>query len=190
MTDLTADDVKKFVMASHGDLDTVKAMAEDHPELLRAQYDWGPGGLEDGIGAASHVGNRPIAEFFMAKGVPPTICTLAMLGDTAGVRAVLASDPAQSNARGAHGIPVLFHAAMSGKVELAELLVNAGCKEGFNHALHGAILFGHTDMVAWLLDHGVTDVNARDWQNKTPLEKAQETNQPAIVELLTRRQAT
>jgi uncharacterized protein len=190
MDGLTTDDIKKFVMASHGDLETVKTMLAAQPGLLRVEYDWGPGGLEDGLGAASHVGNRPIAEFLIAEGAPPTICTLAMLGDTAGVKKELASDPAQANARGAHGIPVMFHAAMSGKVEIAESLLAAGCKEGFNHALHGAIMFGHTDMVAWLLDHGVTDLNARDWQNKTPLENAQANNQQAIVDLLMRRQAT
>src|SRR5262249_38835705 len=142
------------------------------------------GGLESGIGAAAHVGNRAIAEFFLAQGVSPTICVMAMLGRIDAVRAMLAQDPALANARGAHGITVMFHTAMSGEIPIAELLKAAGCNEGFSYALHGAIAFGHDKMVAWLLDNGATNINAPDYENKTPLERATERNQPAIIELL------
>ena len=113
---MAADElVRDFVLASHGDLGKVRSMLVEHPELLELEHDWGPqGGLENAIGAASHVGNREIAEFLISRGAMPTICTWAMLGRRDQVAAALEADPGQANARGAHGITVLFHTAMSG----------------------------------------------------------------------------
>jgi ankyrin repeat protein len=190
MTTLSQESVKEFVLAAHFDLDKVKTLLAEHPDLLRAEYDWGPGGLEEGIGAAAHVGNRTIAEFFLSKGVPLNICVAAMLGRIADVRAFLAADPGLANARGAHGIPVMFHAAMSGSVEVTEVLRAHGCDEGYSSALHGAINFGHRDMVAWLLDHGATQLDVKDYQDKTPLRRAEESGLTEIAELLRQRGAT
>src|SRR5258706_6089668 len=185
MTELSNDLVKEFVTASHFDLNKVKTMLAGQPDLLLVEYDWGQmGGLENGIGAAAHVGNRDIAEFFLAQGVPPNICVMAMLGRTEAVRDMLAQNPALANARGAHGITVMFHAAMSGVIDIAELLKNTGCNEGYSYALHGAIAFGHEKMVAWLLTNGATNINAPDYENKTPMERATERNQTKIIELL------
>ena len=178
------DLIREFVIAAHGDLAKVQAMLAEQPELLNVEYDWGPGGREDGLAAASHMGNRPIAEYLLARGAPPTICAAAMLGDRDQVEAFLKADPSLANARGAHGIPLMFHAAMSGQVPIAELLQAYGCSEGYNHALHGAIAFGHTEMVAWLLSHGVTDVDVPDFENQTPLQRAQALHHRDIVDLL------
>jgi ankyrin repeat protein len=185
MSELSNDLVKEFVTASHFDLEKVKALLAELPDLLLVEYDWGPmGGLENGIGAAAHVGNRDIAEFFLAQGVSPTICVMAMLGRVGDVQEMLAHDPALANARGAHGITVMYHAAMSGVTEIPDMLKNAGCKEGYSYALHGAIVFAHEGMVRWLLENGATDINVRDYENKTPLERATERNQTPIIELL------
>ena len=40
-----------------------------HPALARASWDWGYGDWETPIDAASHVGNRAIAEFLIANAV-------------------------------------------------------------------------------------------------------------------------
>jgi ankyrin repeat protein len=175
---------REYIIAAHSDLPKVRALLAEHPDLLDAAYDWGAGGIEDGISAAAHVGNRAIAEFYLSQGIPLTICAAAMLGWVDDVRAFLVADPTLAQARGAHGIPVLFHAALSGKVEIAEMLVAAGCQEGFNHALHGAADFGQHGMAVWLLAHGVTDASTPDYQNKTPLEKAQERGDTAMIALL------
>jgi ankyrin repeat protein len=191
MDSSSPDLVKAFVMASHGDLDTVRTMLTAHPELLNVEYDWGAaGGLEAPIGAAAHVGNRAIAEFLLDKGAPSNICVAAMLGKKDEIKAALDQDSTLANARGAHGIPVMFHAAMSGNVEVAEMLLAAGCKEGFNGALHGAISYGHLAMVDWLLSHGVSDINTPNWQGKTPIQNAEEQNNQAIVERLQQFQVT
>jgi len=183
------DLIRPFILASHGNLNTVQSMLAEHPDLLHAAYEWGPGDFEDGLGAAAHVGNRPIAEFLLSKGAPLTICAAAMLGRIDDVKAFLDQDASQVNAKGAHGIPFLFHAAMSGNLELVKLLKARGCAEGYDDALHGAIRYGHTDVVAWLLDNGVTDVTVPNWEGKTPLERAQENGQDKVVQLLKARGA-
>jgi uncharacterized protein len=176
--------VKQFVMVSHGDFAAVQEMLAEQPDLLQAQFEWRPGDWENGLQAASHVGNRPIAEFFLAQGIPSNICTVAMLGRIDEVQVFLTEDPALANARGAHGIGVMYHAALSGNIALAGLLKSAGCTEGYNHALHGAIAYGHRDMVVWLLENGVTDSTMKDYMDKTPLERAQEAGLTEIVALL------
>jgi uncharacterized protein len=182
---LSPELIREFVMASHFNLPKVQEMLAENPALLTAEHDWGgESGFEDGLGAASHVGNRAIAEFFLAQGVPLTICTAAMLGKSEDVKAFLAQDPAQANARGAHGITVMFHAAMSGDLGIVRMLKDHGCKEGFSHSIHAAINFGHKDVVAWLLTNGAQDVNVLDYQSKTPLKHALDDNQPEIAELL------
>jgi ankyrin repeat protein len=181
---LTPEIIREFVMASHFNLDKVKSMLAERPALLTVRHQWGESDFEDGLGAASHVGNRPIAEFFLAEGVPLTICTAAMLGRTSDVAAFIQADSTQANARGAHQIPLLFHAALSGDSALTTLLLDAGCKEGFDSALHAAIMNGHVDMVDWLLHNGARDLQVKNYEGKTPLQKATELDQPAIIDLL------
>lgn len=176
--------VREFVIAAHGNLDTVRAMLAEQPGLLNQVYDWGPGGLEDGLAGAAHVGNRVIAEYLLAQGAPVTICAAAMLGDLAQVRHFLEGDPGLANARGAHQIPLLCHAAYSGQLPIVELLDACGCSEGHNQALHAAISSGDTEMVAWLLAHGVTDIDVPDFRDQKPRERAIERNLQDIVILL------
>lgn len=188
--ELTPETIREFVIASHFDLDKVKAMLKERPELLTVRHPWGENDFEDGLGAASHVGNRAIAEFFLAQGVPLTICAAAMLGRLDDVRAFLDRDPASANARGAHQITVMFHAAMSGSTAVTQLLKERGCTEGYAYGLHGAINYGHNTMVEWLLNNGATQLDVLDYQGKTLVQRATETNRPDIAELLKRYGAT
>lgn len=187
---LNIEKVREFVIAAHGNLDKVKEMAAADPELIPAEYDWGDSGLEDGLGAAAHVGNRPIAEFFLSQGIPSNICVAGMLGDLEAVQTFLANNPALANARGAHGIPLMYHAAQSGNLSLLEALKAAGCNEGYNNALHAAISHKHPNVVRWLLDNGVTDANIKNFQNKTPLQHAMDSGETEAAELLRTRGGT
>jgi len=181
---LTPEIIREFVIASHFNLSKVQAMSAEHPALLTTQHQWGENDFEDGLGAASHVGNRPIAEFFLEQNVPLTICAAAMLGRTSDVEAFIQADSTQANAHGAHDIPILFHAALSGDTALTALLLDAGCNEGFDSAIHAAIMYGHADMVDWLLHNGASDLQVKNYEGKTPLQKATELNQPTIINLL------
>lgn len=185
--EITPDLVQEFVIAAHGNLEKVKTMLPQQPGLLNipwAMFD------ETALAAASHMGRRDIAEYLLEAGAPLTVCAAAMLGRTDDVAAFLADDPALANAQGAHGIPILFHAAMSGNLAVPELLLAQGGGEGINSALHGAILYGHTDMVAWLLDHGATNLDVPDFEGKTPLRVAVERGHTEIADLLRQRGAT
>jgi ankyrin repeat protein len=181
---MSSDLIRPFVLASHGNLEAVQTMLAEHPDLLNVAFQWGPDDFEDGLGAAAHVGNRAIAELFLSKGVPLTITAAAMLGRYEDVKTFLDQDPALANAKGAHNISLMFHAAMSGNLELVKLLKARGNHEGYSDALHGAISYGHTDVVAWLLDNGATDVKVPNWEGKTPLQRAQAAGQNAVVDLL------
>jgi uncharacterized protein len=184
-TEFTPDFIREYVIAAHFNLDKVKSLLQQHPSLLTVAYQWGPDDFEDGLGAAAHVGNRPIVEFYLSQGVPLNICAAAMLGRTDDVRGFLDSDPSLANATGAHKIPVLFHAAMSGKTEIADLLLERGGGEGVNHALHGAISHGHLDMARWMLEHGAKDnLGVLNYEGKTPLQKATELGHTDIADLL------
>lgn len=173
--------VEPFVIAAHYSLPKVKELYEQNPELLNekwAKFD------ESALAAASHTGQRAIAEFLLKQGAPMVICTAAMLGRTEDVAAFLREDASLANARGAHGIPVLFHAAMSGNIDVAELLLENGCDEGFNDALHGAVMYNRVAMAQWLLAHGVTDVNVLNYEEKTPLRVANERGFSEMADVL------
>ena len=163
--------VEPFVIAAHFNLPRVKELYEQHPELLNekwAKFD------ESALAAASHTGQRAIAEFLLEQGAPMVICTAAMLGRTDEVAAFLREDVRLANARGAHGISIMFHAAMSGNTVVTELLLSHGGGEGINDALHGAVAYNHMAMAQWLLAHGVKNVNVLNYEDKTPLKVANE----------------
>jgi len=182
--ELDPEQVKEFVLAGHMDFAKVQALLAENPALLNAAHPWSETDLETALTAAGHVGNHEIAEFLLDQGAPLDICVAAMLGRIEDVRSLLQSDSDLANARGAHGISLMFHAAMSGDTDLATLLRDKGCNEGYSHALHGAVNFGHTALVEWLLETGVENINMQNFQGKTPLTVAFEGGHAEIAELL------
>ena len=183
------DMIDEFVGSAHGDFGRVKELLAEHPALLNARAVWN----ESAIEAAAQTGRVEIIEFLLAAGAPLSICASAVLGRTADVQAYLKADPAQANARGAHGIPVLYHAAIRGQAAIAEMLLAAGAEingdEGGNPAIHGAFLFRQPAMVEWLLGRGA-NVNAKNYEGKTPLKVALEKNQNELADLLRRHGGT
>jgi hypothetical protein len=107
--------VKELVGASHNNLDRVKAIVSRQPALADASWDWGFGDWESPLGAASHVGNRPIAEFLLDHGATPTIFSSAMLGHLDAVKAMLAARPGLERIRGPHSLTLLSHARAGGQ---------------------------------------------------------------------------
>lgn len=178
------DTIREFVIAGHGDLNKVQTMLAAQPELLNEAHDWGAGDLETAVMAAAHMGHRPLAEFLLDKGAPLQLCTAAMLGRTAVVQEFLAADPNHINGVGAHGIPLLTHAALSGDTALVQLLVERGAQTGISMGLSMAVSGRDTNMVRWLLAHTQPDLNWQNFQGKTALEIATESEQTELVELL------
>jgi uncharacterized protein len=183
----TAEEIETFVIAAHGDPAKTKAMLAADPSLLHVVW---PRTGETAIEAAAHTGQREIAEFLLAAGSPLDICTAAMLGRRDEVGDFLDDDPALVNATGAHGIPLLFFVALSGRVDLADLLVERGGGEaGKDGALQGAARRGHLEMARWLLERGA-DAAATDFEGKTPLQRASDQNHEAMIALLREHGAT
>jgi hypothetical protein len=106
--------VKEMVIASHGNVARVKELVGRSPAFARAAFDWGYGDWEDALGAASHVGNREIAEFLIANGARPTIFSAAMLGQLDAVKALIAASPGIEAIHGPHSITLLKHAIAGG----------------------------------------------------------------------------
>ena len=180
---LTPETVGKFVRIAHKDLDEVKTMLEAEPALANATWDWGGGDWETALGGASHMGRRDIALYLLSNGARKDIFCAAMLGETEILKASVTVDPGVAKLRGPHRIPLFFHAALGGKVEIAKLLHAHGGGMGYERCMHGATEFGHTEMVAWLLANGVKDVNKQRGK-KTALDVAIEKGHDEIAALL------
>ena len=106
---------RDMVGASHGNVARVRELLTAHPTLALATWDWGYGDWETALGAASHVGNREIAELLLANGAAPTLFSAAMLGQLEVVQALVKASPGVQRTRGPHGITLLAHARAGGQ---------------------------------------------------------------------------
>jgi hypothetical protein len=106
--------VKDVVALSHSNLGRVKEMVQQHPALAKASWDWGYGDHETALGAASHVGQRAIAELLLENGAPPTLFSAAMLGQLDIVKAFIAATPGLQRIRGPHSLSLMVHARAGG----------------------------------------------------------------------------
>jgi hypothetical protein len=154
---INADLVKQFVSKSHADLTTVRDLAGKEPMLARAAWDWGAGDWETGLGAASHMGRRDIAQFLIDRGARIDVFAVFMLGELQPAKTLLAAFPNIHKTPGPHGIPLLSHAVAGKKPAFAafQLLIEAGA-----------------------------DVNAAAWRGMTPLMQAVAADEPDTVRIL------
>ena len=181
--ELSPELIEEFVISAHGNFPKMREMLEREPGLLNkkwVKFD------ENALEASGHMGRADIVEYLLEKGAPPTIFSAAVQGKTEDVAAFLREEPARAKAPGVHGISILFHVATSGKVEIAELLVANGGGDDAGNSLHGAVRYGHRDMVAWLLDRG-GDPNTPGFDGRTPLALALELGHTEIADLLRER---
>ena len=139
------------------------------------------------MGAAAHMGRKKIAEYLLSKGAPLDICTAAMLSMREQVEAMVAADPSQVRQCGSHGIPLMFHAALGGDLQIAEVLVEHGADinagDGMNTALHGAVLMDRPGLAEWLIGHGA-HTTLKDYAGKTALEVAIDLKRTRVEEVL------
>ncbi|MGQ0548397.1 MAG: ankyrin repeat domain-containing protein [Armatimonadota bacterium] len=182
--------VRDFVIAGHGDLEKVKAMLAAHPDLLNAAYEWKVDDHESASQAAAHVGNAAVAEYLLSRGAPLDICTAVMLGRRNDVERLLGADPAAIHTTGAHGIPLLAHAALSGDVAMLETLFRRGARAGVSYALQSAIVMGHEPVARWLLENARPDLTWKNFQGKTALAVALERGFEPLARLLREHGAT
>lgn len=184
MTEPALDQIRDFVIAGHGNLPVVQTLLAEQPALLNCAYAWSATDHETAIQAAAHVGSRPVAEFLLAHGAPLAIPTAAMLGRRVDVERLLAEDPARSGEAGAHGIPLLAHAAFSGDADLVRDLYARGARAGVSMALAHAAQGGHLALVRWLVANAGPDLTWKNWQEKTALRLAEEAGHAEIAAVL------
>jgi ankyrin repeat protein len=181
---LTAELIRDFIIAAHGNLPRVREMLIKVPELLNVRHQWAENDSETAIQAAAQVGSGPVAEYLLAHGAPLEICTAAMLGRKDEVARMLDEDPALINATGAHGIPLMPHAALSNNLELAKMLHKRGADRSLPLALANAVMKGHVKMARWLMEISQPDFTWKNFEGKTLLTIAGETRNEEMLTML------
>ena len=183
LNDPSQEIIDQFVGNAHGNLARVRELLEKYPSIISASASW----IETAVQAAAQTGQVEIVNYLIDHGAEYDICTAAMLGNLDGVGDFLAEDADTINARGAHGIPLLYFPIIHARQPLAEFLVehgadpNAASPDGIT-PLHGAVMFNQPKMAAWLLEHGA-DPNPK-YNGKTPMGLAVEKNQAELVQVL------
>jgi ankyrin repeat protein len=186
VTESNQELVEQFVLAAHGNFVRVQELHAQHPECLNTKWEKFD---ENALEAAGHMGRRDIAGYLLDSGAPLTIYAAAMLGEEDSVARFLHDNPSLARIPGVHGFSVLYHAAFSGKVEIAELLLAQRGDVGQDTALHAATSGDHRTMAIWLLEHGA-HVNGLNFEGKTPLRVARESGLEDMAVLLTERGGT
>ena len=181
--------VKEFVSVCHRDFDRVRAMVAQDRKLVLASRDTGNVGMGDwetGLNGAAHTGHRDIALFLLETGARIDACCAAMLGYRDVVFALLKADPRTAVIKGPHTLTLLYHAAISGDVAIAEAIkpLLPPDSRDFNQALSAAARDGRLEMTKWLLANGATNVNAPDGFRKTPLKIALEKGYQDVASML------
>ncbi|MGI9519285.1 MAG: ankyrin repeat domain-containing protein [Pirellulaceae bacterium] len=188
---LDPEKVRQFVGASHGRIETVREMLAADPMYVNASWDWVAGDWETGLGAASHVGNRAIAELLLDHGARINVFAMTMLGHTDMMKAILATYPETHQVPGPHGIPMLSHAIFGKEPadEVFELLlesgadINAASNAGQTPVMAAAGT-GRVEVVEHLIELGA-DTSATDGRGRTALDYAKSREHGDVVKLLT-----
>jgi hypothetical protein len=107
--------VQDFVIYAHMDVPMVSKMLDKEPALVNSFMDWGGGDWESALGAASHMGNRAMAELLLERGARMDIFCAVMMGQLDAVRAFLTLQPKLIDAKGPHNFSLHFHAQLAGK---------------------------------------------------------------------------
>ena len=179
-SELSPDLIQEFVISAHGNFPKVQEMLGQEPRLLNEKWTMFD---ENALQASGHMGRADIMEYLLGKGAPLTVFAAASMGRAEDVARFLDEDASLATALGVHGMTILYHVALGGNVEIAEMLVAKGGGQGVNHALHAAILRGRRDMAAWLLDKGA-DPNTLNYENKTTLDVATELGHEELAGML------
>jgi uncharacterized protein len=178
--ELSPEMIQEFVINAHGNFAKVQQMLEAEPGLLNEKWTMFD---ECALEASGHMGRADIMEYLLDKGAPLTIFAAASLGRPDDVATFLKENQELATALGVHGMTILYHAALGGTTEIAEMLIANGGGQGVNHALHAAVMLDRRDMVAWLLARGA-DPNTLSFEQKTTLDVAVASGYDEVADML------
>lgn len=102
--------VKEFVTVSHSDLSRVKELHTAYPTLINATHDFGGGDFETALGAASHTGQKEIAQYLLDNGARIDLFCATMMGMLDVVQNLFDLQPVLKQSKGPHGLSLLHHA--------------------------------------------------------------------------------
>lgn len=177
------DKLREFVIAAHRDVDEVKAIYAEHPELLDEAMEWSPGQTESALQAAAHTGQRAIAEFLLENGATPNMVAYAMLGDEGKFNAMLADNPDNINEIGAHNFNLMFHAAFGGKLNIISKIYENDETVELGSALLASVMAKQLEAAQWYIEHGAA-LDGTDFRGRTALEMAVEAENDELIALL------
>jgi ankyrin repeat protein len=183
------DSTPLFVAIQAGDVDTVQALVQARPALLSAVSPMGVSPLLFATYYRKPDVARALIGLHAALGGPPlTVFEAAATGETAHLRALLDTDPANVNAVSADGFTPLGLAAFFGREAVAAELLARGADVNAVSAnamqvqpLHSAVAGNHAGLTRLLLAHGA-DVNAAQQDGFTPLMAAAQHGNAALVQ--------
>jgi ankyrin repeat protein len=179
----TQEIIDQFVGNAYGNLAVVRELIVKYPSIVSANASW----TETAVQAAAQTGQVDIVNYLIDHGAEYDICTAAMLGNLGCMDDFLKEDPNSINARGAHGIPLLYFPMIHARMKVADYQLqhaadpNAASPGGIT-PLHGAVMFNQPAMAVWLLQHGA-DPNPL-YEGKTPLALAVDKNRAELIEIL------
>jgi uncharacterized protein len=142
-----------------GDAGAVMALLNEDPSLLSArnQQSQGP------VLFAIYNRQKEIRDLLLSRGAALELHEASAAGDLARVKEFVERDSSLAKSYSPDGFPVLALAAVFGHGEVAKYLhakggdLNAVATNGSGYtALTGAVASGHTEIVNWLLENGVS----------------------------------
>lgn len=144
----------EFVLSAHGNRSRFDELYAEHPEFVVSAR-WSKFN-ESALEAAGHTGQREIAEILVATGAPLTVFAAAMLGRRQELVQFLdQAGDGTGDARGIHGISLLYHGVLSGDLSIARLIRQRGASdEAVSEALHAAVRVNDLAIAKWLVDEG------------------------------------
>ena len=171
--------------ARDGNLENVKALLNDHPDLIFSkdnEHGWTP------LHWAAVMGHKGMMELLLAHGAEVNVHEAAAGGLLEKVKALLKDNPDVVFSKDSNGATPLQVAAGYGHRDVAELLLasqaDVNAKNPFGQTpLHWAAVGGHKDVAALLLANEA-DVNAKDKKGDTPLHGAASRGHKDVMEVL------
>lgn len=181
-----ADVEELFAAVKEGDLQRVRELVEERPELARAIGNEGPSPL---LWARYH-DRTEIVDFLRASIEELDIFEAAALGDVERIEKLLNEDPELANGYSRDGWTPLHLASHFGELEAVEALLEHGANvvaisrnSMTNMPLHAAAAGPHLEICRRLLAAGA-EVNAHQHGGWTPLHAAAQQGNRELMELL------